>query len=188
MSDPRVKQLFDGMKDAMDKAIEHANHEFSKIRAGKAHPSMLDAVKVDYYGQLVPLHQVGNVGTSDAKTITVQPWEKNMLQAIEKGITVANLGLNPSNDGNIVRVILPPLTEERRRDIVKKVKAESENAKIALRNIRKDLNEAVKKLQKEGLPEDEAKLAEQQVQKNTDAYIKKIDELLVAKEAEVMHV
>lgn len=188
MSDPRLKPIFDALKDAMDKAIEHAASEFTKIRAGKAHPSMLDSVKVDYYGNLVPLNQVGNVNTPDAKTITVQPWEKTMLQAIEKGIIVANLGLQPTNDGNIIRISLPPLTEERRKETVKKVKGEAEHAKVAVRNIRKDANEAVKKLQKEGLPEDEAKLAEQQIQKTTDNYIKKIDDLTSQKEAELMHV
>lgn len=176
------------MKDAMDKAIEHAAQEFTKIRAGKAHPSMLDAVKVDYYGNLVPLNQVANVNTPDAKTITIQPWEKAMIQPIEKGIVMANIGLQPSNDGNLVRISLPPLTEERRKETVKKVKAEAENAKVALRNIRKDGNEAIKRLQKEGLPEDEAKGAEQQVQKTTDAYIKKIEDLTAVKEAELMQV
>lgn len=188
MSDPRLNTVFNEMTAAMDKAIEHAAHEFGKIRAGKANPSMLDAVKVDYYGQLVPLNQVGNINTPDAKTITVQPWEKSMLQPIEKGIVIANLGFNPTNDGNLVRISLPPMTEERRREIVKKAKHESENGKVAVRNIRKDVNEAIKKLQKEGLPEDEAKHAEQQVQKTTDNFIKRIDDLLAAKEAEIMHV
>jgi ribosome recycling factor len=188
MSDPRLKEVYDGLKAAMDKAIDHAATEFSKIRAGKAHPSMLDAVKVDYYGSLVPLSQVANVNTPDAKTIAIQPWEKSMLQAIEKGIIISNLGFNPSNDGTMIRVILPPLTEERRKDIVKKVKGEAENAKVTIRNIRKDANETIKRLQKEGLPEDEAKGGEANVQKSTDAYIKKIDDLTAAKEAEVMHV
>lgn len=188
MSDPRLKEVFDQLKSAMDKAIDHAATEFSKIRAGKAHPSMLDAVKVEYYGSLVPLSQVANINTPDAKTIAIQPWEKNMLQAIEKGIIISNLGFNPSNDGSMIRVILPPLTEERRKEIVKKVKGEAENAKITVRNLRKDANEAIKRLQKEGLPEDEAKLGETNVQKTTDTYIKKIDDLTAAKEAEVMHV
>jgi ribosome recycling factor len=188
MNDPRLKEVFSSLNMAMENAIEHATAEFSKIRAGKAHPSMVDAVKVDYYGSLVPLSQVGNVNTPDAKSIIIQPWEKAMLQPIEKGIVIANLGFQPTNDGNVVRITLPPLTEERRKETVKKVKGEAENAKIALRNIRKDANEAVKKLQKEGLPEDEAKGAEQQVQKVTDTYIKKIDDLTAAKEAELMQV
>ena len=188
MSDPRLKPVFDSLKEQMEKAVDHAASEFTKIRAGKAHPTMLDAVKVDYYGQLVPINQVASVNTPDARTIAIQPWEKPMLQAIEKGIIISNLGFNPTNDGTIIRVVLPPLTEERRKEIVKKVKGESENAKVSIRNIRKDINEQVKKLQKDGLPEDEAKSAEQQVQKTTDTFIKKIDDLTAAKEAEVMHV
>lgn len=188
MSDPRLKQVYDELKSAMDKAIDHAATEFSKIRAGKAHPSMLDAVKVDYYGSLVPLSQVANINTPDAKTISIQPWEKAMLQAIEKGIIISNLGFNPSNDGSMIRLVLPPLTEERRKEIVKKVKGEAEHAKVTIRNIRKDANESIKRLQKEGLPEDEAKGGETSVQKSTDAYIKKVDELTAAKEAEIMHV
>ena len=188
MSDPRLKPVFDSLKEQMEKAVDHAASEFTKIRAGKAHPTMLDAVKVDYYGQLVPINQVASVNTPDARTIAIQPWEKPMLQAIEKGIIISNLGFNPTNDGTIIRVVLPPLTEERRKEIVKKVKGESENAKVSIRNIRKDINEQVKKLQKDGLPADEAKSAEQQVQKTTDTFIKKIDDLTAAKEAEVMHV
>jgi ribosome recycling factor len=188
MSDPRLKPIFDSLKDQMDKAVDHASSEFTKIRAGKAHPSMLDAVKVDYYGQLVPINQVASVNTPDARTINIQPWEKAMLSPIEKGIIISNLGFNPTNDGTLIRVILPPLTEERRKEIVKKVKGESETAKVAVRNIRKDINEVIKKLQKDGLPEDDAKTAETQVQKTTDSYIKKIDDLTAAKEAEVMHV
>ena len=188
MSDPRLKQVLDQLKEAMDKATDHAGTEFSKIRAGKAHPSMLDSVKVDYYGSLVPLSQVANVNTPDAKSLAIQPWEKNMLQAIEKGIIISNLGFNPSNDGTMIRVTLPPLTEERRREIVKKVKNEAENAKITGRTLRKDANENIKRLQKDGLPEDEAKGGEANVQKVTDAYNKKINELTAAKAAEVMTV
>lgn len=188
MNDPRLKLVFDDLKSAMDKAVEHAAAEFTKIRAGKAHPSMLDSVKVDYYGSLVPLSQVANINTTDAKTLVIQPWEKAMLQAIEKGIIISNIGMQPTNDGNIVRITLPPLTEERRKETVKKVKVEAEQAKIAIRNIRKDANEHIKRLQKEGLPEDEAKTAEQQVQKTTDSYIKKIDDITATKEAELMQV
>ena len=188
MNDPRLNTVLDKMKSDMDKAIDHAIQEFSKIRAGKAHPGMLDSVKVDYYGNLVPLHQVGNVNTPDAKTIVVQPWEKSMIQAIEKGIIIANLGLHPSNDGNLVIISMPVLTEERRKETVKKVKVEAEHAKIALRTIRKEANEVVKKLQKEGLPEDEAKSGEIHVQKTTDTFIKKIEDITATKEAEIMHV
>jgi ribosome recycling factor len=136
----------------------------------------------------VPLNQVGNVNTPDAKTIMVQPWENGVLQAIEKGITMANIGLNPSSDGHVVRVTLPPLTEERRKEIVKKVKGEAEFARVAIRNIRKDANEMVKKLQKDGVPEDECKSAESHIQKTTDTYIKKVDDLTTLKEAEIMTV
>ncbi len=188
MSDPRLKPVLDNLKQMMDGAIDHAISEFAKIRAGKAHPSMIDAVKVEYYGSLVPVSQVANISTPDAKSITIQPWEKNMFQAIEKGIIISNLGFNPTNDGTIIRIMLPPLTEERRKEIAKKAKAESENAKVAVRNIRKDVNETIKKLQKDGLPEDEAKTAEASVQKTIDLYIKKIDDLLTVKEAEIMHV
>jgi ribosome recycling factor len=188
MSDPRLKPLFDLLKESMDAAVDHAATEFTKIRAGKAHPSMLDAVKVDYYGSLVPISQVANINTPDARSIAVQPWEKNMIQAIEKGIIIANLGFAPSNDGATIRISLPPLTEDRRKEIVKKVKAEAEHAKIQVRNIRKEVNEGIKKSQKDGVPEDDCKTAEQQVQKTTDTYIKKIDDLCAAKEADLMQV
>lgn len=188
MNDPRVKQVFEEMKKAMEKSVEHAAAEFSKMRAGKATPSMLDPVHVEYYGGLVPLSQVANISTPDARTITVQPWDKGMITAIEKGITMANLGLNPQNDGQMVRITIPPLTEERRRDLVKKLKGEAENNRVAIRGIRKDANEKIKKLQKEGVPEDEIKSSETKVQQTTDEFIKKIDSLLEAREKEVMTV
>lgn len=188
MNDPRLKPLFDHLQEGMDHAADHAAAEFSKIRAGKAHPSMLDSVKVDYYGSLVPISQVANINTPDARSISVQPWEKSLLQAIEKGIIISNLGFTPSNDGTLIRINLPVLTEERRKEIVKKVKHEAEFAKVAIRNIRKDVMEGLKKAQKDGVPEDDVKVAEVQVQKTTDAYIKKIDDLTAAKEADLMHV
>ncbi|MFI5221466.1 MAG: ribosome recycling factor [Bacteroidia bacterium] len=188
MSDPRLNPVMDHLKTGLDKAVEHATHEFAKIRAGRANVSMLDAVKVDYYGNLVPISQVGNISTPDPKTITVQPWEKSMLQEIERGITKANLGFNPTNDGTLVRISIPALTEERRKEIVKKVKAEAEHAKVAVRTVRKEVNESVKKLLKEGLPEDEEKSTEITIQKLVDACIKKIDDLTHAKEKEIMTV
>ncbi len=188
MNDPRVKSVFEEMKTAMEKCVDHAAAEFSKMRAGKAMPSMLDPVHVEYYGSLVPLSQVANISTPDARTIAVQPWEKSMITAIEKGITMANLGLNPQNDGQIVRISIPPLTEERRKDIVKKLKGEAESNRVAVRNIRKDANEKIKKLQKEGVPEDEIKTSETKVQQTTDSYIQKIDQLLDAREKEIMTV
>jgi ribosome recycling factor len=183
-----VKKQVNDAKANMDKAIEHADSELNKIRAGKANPSLLDDVKVDYYGTPTPLSQIGSVNTPDARTIVVQPWEKSLLGAIEKAIKEANLGLNPQNDGIIIRINVPPLTEERRRDLVKKAKGEAETGKIAIRNIRKDANEKIKKLKSEGVSEDEIKVGEAEVQKLTDAYIVKVDQLSEAKEKDIMTV
>ncbi len=185
MSD-EVRNLLSKMTAGFDKAIEHLGEELAKLRAGKANPQMLDGVFVEYYGNNVPLTQVGNVSTPDAKSLVIQPWEKNMLHAIEKAITYANLGYNPTNDGNVVRIILPPLTEERRRQLVKMAKAEGEGAKVAIRTLRKESNEAVKKLVKSGLPEDEGKKAELKVQEFTDKYVIKIDQVVNEKEKEIM--
>ena len=187
MSELIKKQLTDA-KALMDKAIEHCDNELSKIRAGKASPSMLDGVMVDYYGSPTPLNQVGSVNTPDAKTIVIQPWEKSLLGAIEKAIMEANLGVNPQNDGVIIRINVPPLTEERRRDLVKKSKSEAENGKIAIRNIRKDINDKIRKLKTEGVSEDEMKTGEADVQKLVDNYIVKVDQLTEAKEKDIMTV
>jgi len=187
MSELIKKQVSDA-KASMDKAIDHADNELNKIRAGKASPSMLDDVMVDYYGSPTPLSQVGSVNTPDARTIVVQPWEKSLLGAIEKAIMEANLGVNPQNDGVIIRINVPPLTEERRRDLVKKAKAEAETGKIAIRNIRKDANEKIRKLKSEGVSEDEMKTGEAEIQKLTDAYIVKVEQLSEAKEKDIMTV
>jgi ribosome recycling factor len=187
MSELIKKQVSDA-KAAMDRAIDHADGELNKIRAGKASPSMLDDVFVDYYGSQTPLSQVGSVNTPDARTIVVQPWEKSLLGAIEKAIMDANLGVNPQNDGVIIRINVPPLTEERRRDLVKKAKGEAENGKIAIRNVRKDANEKIRKLKTEGVSEDEMKTGEAEIQKLTDAYIVKVDQLSDAKEKDIMTV
>ena len=187
MSELVKKQVTDA-RASMDKAIEHADGELLKIRAGKASPSMLDDVYVDYYGTQTPLSQVGSVNTPDARTIVVQPWEKSLLTAIEKAIMEANLGVNPQNDGVIIRINVPPLTEERRRDLVKKAKAEAETGKIAIRNIRKDANEKIRKLKVEGVSDDEMKVGEAEIQKLTDAYIVKVDQLSEAKEKDIMTV
>jgi ribosome recycling factor len=187
MSELIKKQLNDA-RALMEKAIDHTDNELSKIRAGKASPAMLDGIAVDYYGTPTPLAQVGNVNTPDARTIVIQPWEKSLLTAIEKAIKDANLGVNPQNDGVIIRINVPPLTEERRRDLVKKVKAEVENGKVAIRNIRKDTNEKIKKLKSEGVSEDEIKTGEADVQKLTDGYIVKVDKLAEAKEKDIMTV
>lgn len=187
MSELIKKQVTDA-KAAMDRAIDHADGELNKIRAGKASPSMLDDVYVDYYGTATPLSQVGTVNTPDARTIVVQPWEKSLLTAIEKAIMEANLGVNPQNDGVIIRINVPPLTEERRRDLAKKAKGEAENGKIAIRNVRKDANEKIRKLKADGVSEDEMKTGEAEIQKLTDAYIVKVDQLSEAKEKDIMTV
>ena len=183
-----IKKQVNDAKALMDKAIAHADNELNKIRAGKASPSMLDDVMVDYYGSPTPLSQVSSVNTPDARTIVVQPWEKSLLVAIEKAIKEANLGVNPQNDGVIIRINVPPLTEERRRELAKKAKGEAEAGKIAVRNIRKDANEKIKKLKSEGVSEDEIKVGEAEVQKLTDAYIIKVDQLSDAKEKDIMTV
>jgi ribosome recycling factor len=183
-----IKKVLDDAKVNMDKAIEHCENEIAKIRAGKAMPSMLDGIMVDYYGTPTPLSQVGNVNTPDARTLVVQPWEKTLLQAIEKAIMDANIGLNPQNDGTIIRLNVPPLTEERRRDLVKKVKEEAEKGRIAVRNIRKDANEKIKKLKSEGVSDDDMKIGEAEVQKLTDAYIVKVDKEAENKEKDIMTV
>lgn len=180
--------ILDSTKESMDGSLSHLEKEFLNIRAGKASPAMLGGVKVDYYGAATPLSQVANVNTPDARTITITPWEKSMLQPIEKAIMIANLGFNPMNNGDNIIINVPALTEERRRDLVKQAKVEAEDAKIGVRNARKDANTDIKKLEKDGMSEDVCKSAEEDVQKLTDSYIKKIDELLVHKEAEIMKV
>ncbi len=183
-----IKMELDEALSAMEKALAHAESEFLKIRAGKASVAMLDGIMVDYYGAATALAQVANVNTPDARTIVVQPWEKSMISPIEKAIMEANIGLNPQNDGQLIRLNVPPLTEERRRDLVKKVKEEAERGKITVRNIRKATNESIKKLKNDGASEDEIKVGEGEVQKLTDAYIAKVDQLTEIKEKDVMTV
>ena len=183
-----VKKLLDETGIHMEMALTHLESELLKIRAGKASPSMLEGIHVDYYGTSTPLHQVANVSTPDARTLMIQPWEKSMIHPIEKAITNANLGFNPQNDGIVVRITVPPLTEERRKDLVKKTKAEGEHAKITIRNARRDTMELFKKLIKSGLPEDIGKDAEAKVQNITDSFIAKVDKHLVLKEQEIMTV
>ena len=172
----------------MNKALEHLSYEFNKIRAGKAMPSMLDGLMVEYYGSSTPINQVATINTPDARTIVVKPWEKKTLSDIERAIVNSDLGLNPQNDGEIIRLNIPPLTEERRRNLVKQAKNEAENGKISLRNIRKDANDSIRKLEKEGTSEDDVKEGEISVQEYTDTYSKKIDDLLEHKEKEIMTV
>lgn len=178
--------ILDTAKEAMDSAIKHLEKELANIRAGKASPAMLGSVMVDYYGSQTPLNQVANVNTPDARTISVQPWEKSMLQEIERGIMVANLGFNPMNNGESVIINVPPLTEERRRDLTKQAKAEAEDAKVGVRNARKDANNEVKKM--DDVSEDLKSNAEIDIQELTDKYIAKIDSMYEIKEKEIMTV
>src|SRR5436190_3809450 len=180
--------ILDGAKESMEGSIVHLEKEFLNIRAGKASPAMLGGVFVEYYGAQTPLSQIAKLSVPDARTITLQPFERNMLHAIEKAIMIANLGFNPMNNGDMVIISVPPLTEERRRDLAKQAKSEAEDAKIGIRNARKDANTDIKKQEKDGTSEDVCKKAEDDVQNLTNAYIKKIDELLVVKEAEIMKV
>lgn len=186
MSD--VKTVLDTAKSSMEKAISHLELELQKVRAGKANPVMLENVMVDYYGSKVPISNTASVNTQDARTLIIQPWEKTMLTPIEKAIQMANLGLNPQNDGVLIRIMVPPLTEERRRDLTKMAKGLGEDAKVGVRATRKEAMEQVKKLQKDGLPEDEAKSAETQIQTLTDAHVVKIDKHIEQKEKEIMTV
>jgi ribosome recycling factor len=188
MSTEDVSSIIKTAEDSMKKAINHLEAELTKIRAGKANPQMLDGIMVDYYGSPTPLNQVGNVSVLDARTLTIQPWEKNMLQPIERAIIASNIGINPQNDGVIIRLFLPPLTEERRKELVKRCQGEGEHAKVAVRNIRRDAIESIKKAQKNGLSEDAAKDAEDDMQAITNKYIAAIDKHLEKKEEEIMAV
>lgn len=180
--------IIDHSEESMDKAISHLEVELVKVRAGKANPNLVDGIVVDYYGTPTPINQVGNISVLDARTLTIQPWEKNMLQPIERSIIAANIGINPQNDGNMIRLFMPPLTEERRRELVKRAQGEGEHSKVAIRSIRRDSMEHIKKLQKNGLSEDVCKDAEKQVQDLTDKYIALVDKHLSAKEKEIMTV
>src|SRR5690348_1335587 len=187
MSDD-VQLTMELTEDSMKKAIIHLEAELVKIRAGKANPQMLDGIVVDYYGSPTPINQVGSISVLDARTLTIQPWEKNMLQPIERAIIASNIGINPQNDGVIIRMFLPPLTEERRKELVKKCQGEGEHAKVAVRNIRRDAVESIKKMQKSGLSEDAAKDAEAEIQELTNRYITLVDKHLATKEKEIMSV
>ncbi len=184
-----VKEILKGSSEKMNKAVEHLRHELLKIRTGKATTNLLDGIKVDYYGTPTPLIQLGNISTPDYHTITIQAWDKSAVPLIEKSIQAANLGLNPSNDGTLIRIPIPALNEERRKEIVKLVKKFAEESKVAVRNIRRDSIEHLKKTEKdEHISEDERKHAETEVQKLTDRHIKDIDDLIVVKEKEIMEV
>lgn len=181
-----LNEIYNDLRNSNEKTLDHLGNELLKVRAGKATPSMLHGVMVDYYGSPTPIQQISNISTLDARTITVQPFEKALLNDIAKGILIANLGLNPQNNGESILINVPPLTEERRRDLVKKAKSEGENAKIGIRNNRKDALDFLKELKNDGLSEDFIKDAETQIQTITDGFIKKIDENLDLKEKDIM--
>ncbi len=178
-------QVFD---DKMKKAFEFLEADYATIRAGRANPHVLDKLRVDYYGTPTPIQQVGNVTVPEARIIQIAPWEKSLLREIEKAILTSDIGINPSNDGSVIRLVFPELTEERRKDLVKEVKKKGEDGKVAIRNIRRDGNDAFKKLAKEDVSEDEIKQLEEQLQKLTDKYIKDIDALMDSKSKDIMTV
>lgn len=183
-----VETIIKSLSENMNKGVSHLEAELLKVRAGKASPQMLDGLVVEYYGAPTPISQVANITVVDARTITIQPWEKNMLAPIERSIMAGNIGITPQNDGVLIKLFLPPLTEERRKEFVKRVMSEGEQAKIAIRNIRRDGMEAVKKLQKDGLSEDAVKEAEGRIQAITDKKIIEVDQVCGAKEKELMTV
>jgi ribosome recycling factor len=184
--DEEIKFYLDEAEESMGKALQHTGVELTRIRAGKASPAMLDSLRVDYYGTPTPVAQVANVSAPDARTLFIKPWEKNMISEIAKAIKNSDLGLNPQSDAEGVRLNIPAMTEERRRELVKQAKSESENGKVRIRGIRKDVNESLRKLLKEGASEDAIKDAEAKVQKATDSYIIRVDDLLSKKESEIM--
>jgi ribosome recycling factor len=183
-----AQYIIEEMNENMNHALSHLDREFHKIRAGKSTPQMLEGIKVDYYGTLTPIEQIANINTPDARQIVVQPYEKTMLVPIDKAILAANLGFNPQNNGEILRILVPALSEERRRDMVKRAKHEAENARVTIRNIRRAAIDECKKLEKDGLPEDEVMVLEKDVQHLTDQFIVKVDKMLEAKEKDIMTV
>ena len=187
MSD-ELHKIVEHATDLMKKAIGHLEAELVKVRAGKANPNLVEGIMVDYYGNPTPINQVGNVSVADARTLTIQPWEKNMLQPIDRAIIAAHIGVTPQNDGLIIRLFMPPLTEERRKELVKRAQGEGEQSKVSIRNIRRDSIEHVRKLQKNGLSEDVCKDAEKEIQDLTDRYITMVDKHLATKEKETLTV
>lgn len=184
----KSKAVIEDGKKKMQDAVDYLDEELKTYRAGKANPAVFSSVLVNYYGNMTPIPQVASVTVPDAKTMMIQPWERNMIAPIEKAIMDANLGFTPQNNGETIRINIPALTEERRRDLVKKSKASGETAKVSIRNVRRDAINVLKKLQKDGLPEDAEKDCEDTLQKETDAFIKRVDDLLIAKEKEIMTV
>ncbi|MCU0449040.1 MAG: ribosome recycling factor [Bernardetiaceae bacterium] len=183
-----VNFFLDEAKESMEKAVKHTEAEFTKIRAGRVMPNMLDGLMVNYYGSPTPIGQVANVSTPDARTLMIKPWEKNLIGEIEKAIKNSDLGVQPNNDGEAVRLNFPPMSEERRKQLVKNASQEAEHGKVSIRSVRKETNEALKKLQKDGVPEDEIKKAEEKVQGLTKKFEEKIDELLKKKEHDILTV
>jgi len=183
-----AKFIIEEIKESMNHALTHLEKEFHKFRTGKASPQMLEGVKVEYYGNPTSIDKIANINTPDARMIVVQPWEKNMLNPLAKAILDANLGFNPQNNGEVLRIAVPPLTEERRRELVKKAKSEAEIAKVSIRNMRRSAVEDAKKLEKEGIPEDEVKVLEKEIQHITDGFIGQVDKILEHKEKDIMTV
>src|SRR6266513_693815 len=183
-----ISQIVSSMEDHMNIPITHFETGLTKNRTVKANAQIVDGIVVDYYGNPTPINQVGNISVMDARTLSIQPWEKNMLQPIERAIIAANIGINPQNDGNTIRLFLPPLTEERRKELVKRCQSEGEHSKVAVRNIRRDAIEHIKRLQKNGLSEDAAKDTEAEMQQVTDRFISAIEKHLTSKEKEIMSV
>ena len=186
--DELVTMVLDEAGDNMEKSIKHLESQLMKIRAGKASTHIVDGIMVDYYGVMTPLNQVSNIGTPDVRSVIIQPWDKNMIDPIEKAIMQANIGITPENNGEVIRLNIPPLTEERRIDLVRQVKIEGEDTKVGIRNARRDAKDELKSLQKDGLPEDEQKNGESEIQKLTDKYIEKVDNDVEAKEKDIMTV
>lgn len=184
-----IKEILTDAKQRMDKSLNSLDIAFNKIRTGRAHPNILDSVMVDYYGTETPIQQVANITVEDGRTLMISPWEKNMMSKVEKAIMSSDLGLNPSNNGDVIRVPMPPLTEETRREYTKQAKQEAENARVALRNIRRDANQHLKELLKEKeISEDEEHRAEQEIQKLTDSHIARVEEKYAAKEADLLSI
>lgn len=183
-----IELYIEDAKETMEGAIKHLIIELAKVRAGKASPQMLDGIQIEYYGSMSPLSNVASVNTPDARTIAIKPFEKKIINDIEKAIRNSNLGFSPSNDGDLIRISVPPLTEERRKDLVKRAKAEVETAKINIRNIRQDANNSIRKLTKEGVSEDDVKRGEDKIQKVTDSFIAKIDQIFLAKEKDILDI
>jgi len=175
-------------EDQMNKSVQFLEKELHKLRTGKATPQMLEGIRINYYGTPTPIEQTANITTPDARQIIIQPWDKSIIHDIDKAIMAANIGLNPKNEGEVLRIIVPPLTEERRRDLVKKAKTEAENARISVRNIRRSSNDMAKDLEKEGVPEDEVKKLQEEIQKLTTRFIDLVDKIVVQKEKDIMTV